>query len=186
MKRNSCTEQSEIQKINEIDKRVIYVWISFYSVINAQLPRPLASLATLLPLAAPTHSADCALYFCCSWPGGNVATGTLVPCLRKLVGETRSRRVEVTAAPPPFVLPQRRRVLATTGEWVGGERGWPVATSLDPHNRSKFYRLQSHKRHRLFHSENRSEFRICGSVSAGPAPRGRGAGGGRMLSDPPA
>lgn len=29
----------EIRKINEIDKRVIYVWISFYSVINAHLPR---------------------------------------------------------------------------------------------------------------------------------------------------
>jgi len=50
MKRNSRRDQSEIRKINEIDKRVIYVWISFYSVINAQLPRPVKEP----PLPIPT------------------------------------------------------------------------------------------------------------------------------------
>lgn len=50
--------RNEIRKINEIDKRVIYVWISFYTVINAQLP--------FCPNFA-AFAAFVAYLLCCRW-----------------------------------------------------------------------------------------------------------------------
>lgn len=72
-------------KINEIDKRVIYVWISFYSVINAQLPRPVE----LTPY--PQLCFVFGLFLV------GFQLGTLFLHLRKLVGETWSRRGEFSS-----------------------------------------------------------------------------------------